>query len=192
MQSEYFVLLRARSQQHPLLAWDQSALAFRKGRPVEEREPVKLKLGEPVPSKPVMVDHHSLPTPVVSSRLKAVLKAAQLQGVQFVPADVQVGDAVLRYWLVHMWRAIRCMDRERSIFEETGIGQVILSLDRLVLDEAVLHEVPLEERLAFRLAESVVYLFHRSVVDRVLELTPPPEGLRFIPVAEWNDSSGFR
>ncbi|WP_246357170.1 imm11 family protein [Pyxidicoccus fallax] len=164
-----------------------------KAGPVEVREPVTLKLGEPVPPKPVMVDHHSLPAPVVSSRLKEALAPRDLHGVQWVPADVHVGEGdVRRYWLMHMWRQIRCMDRERSDFRAAPSGLFLLSLDRLVLDEAVLREIPLEQRLAFLLEEDTVHLFHRSVVDRVLSLTPPPEGLRFIPVEEWNDSAGFR
>ncbi|MFY2562562.1 imm11 family protein [Corallococcus terminator] len=192
MQREYFVLMRARSQHHPLLAWNQSGSAFRKARPVAVSEPVKLRLGEPVPEKPVMVDFHSLPAPVVSPRLKEVLEAADLRGVQFIPADVEVGDAVHRYWLVHMWRELRCVDREHSVFEDSETGLFMLLLDRLVLDEAVLREIPLEERLAFALEEHVVQLFHRTVVERVLAMTPPPEGLRFVPVAEWGDSSAFR
>jgi|SRR5215217_710701 len=192
MQRDYFVLLRARSQQHPILAWDQSASAFRKGRPVDASVPVKLRLGEPVPSSPAMVDHHSLPAPVVSPRLKEVLDAADLRGVQFVPADVQVADSVLRYWLVHMWRRLACADRQRSRLTVDPDDGDVVGIDSLVLDEAVLREVPLEERLAFRLEESVVHLFHRSVVDRVQSMTPQPEGLRFIPVEEWSDSSAFR
>ncbi|MCP3139843.1 imm11 family protein [Pyxidicoccus xibeiensis] len=191
MQREYFVLLRARSQQHPLLSWDQDYLAFLGGEPVKVLEPVKLKLGEPIPPKPVMVDHHSLPLPVVSSRLKEALEAARLPGVQFVPADIPVGDAVLRYWLVHMWRRITCVDRERSVLTLYPDGD-ILDIRRLVLDEQVLREIPLQERLAFRLEEDIVHLFHGSVVERVMSLTPPPEGLRFVPVPEWNDSAGFQ
>ncbi|WP_284667358.1 DUF1629 domain-containing protein [Myxococcus sp. SDU36] len=135
---------------------------------------------------------YGLPSPVVSPRLKEVLEAAELPGVQFVPADVQTGDGVLRYWLMHMWRAILCMDRQRSIFEETEVGHVLLSLDKLVLDEAVLREVPLHERRAFMLEEDTVHLFHRSVVEQVLSLSPSPKGLRFVPVSEWSDASGFR
>lgn|GEM_PF-2626799 len=78
----------------------------------------------------------------------------------------------------------------------TGDGEnlrlTLLSLDKLFLDEAVLGEMPLEERLVFRLAESVVHVFHRTVVERVLALSPLPEGLRFVPVTEWGDSSAFR
>jgi hypothetical protein len=34
MQRDYVVLMRARSQSHPLLSWGQSGSAFYKGRPV--------------------------------------------------------------------------------------------------------------------------------------------------------------
>jgi hypothetical protein len=193
MQRDYFVLMRARSQQHPLLAWDQDYLSFLKPRRIELHEPVKLKLGEPVPPKPLMVDHHSLPAPVVSPRLKEMLAPLELHGVQWIPADVRVDDGdVRRYWLMHMWRQIRCMDRGRSDFAAPPSGLFLLSLDRLVLDEAVLGAIPLQERLVFLLEEDTVHLFHRSVVDRVMSLTPPPEGLRFIPVPDWNDSASFR
>ncbi|NMO16267.1 hypothetical protein HPC49_10445 [Pyxidicoccus fallax] len=192
MQTDYFVLMRARSQQHPLLAWDQDSLPFLKSRAVEVREPVQLKLGEPVPSKPIMVDHHSLPAPVVSRRLMEALAQLELPGVQWVPADVHVGETVLRYWLVHMWRRISCVDRARSVLSLDEDDGGVLGIDKLVLDEDVLGAVPLEERLAFRLEEAVVHLFHRSVVDRAMSLTPPPVGLRFIPVSDWNDSAGFR
>ncbi|NMO19175.1 hypothetical protein HPC49_25315 [Pyxidicoccus fallax] len=192
MQSDYFVLMRERSQEHPLLMWDESAYSFRKARPVQRSESVRLRLGEPVPPRPRMVDHHSLPAPVVSTRLKECIESLGLQGVQWVPADVRVGDAVLSYWLMHMWRRLACMDRTRSRFEESDSGLILLSLDKLVLDEDVLRAIPLQERLAFRLEETVTHLFHQSVVDRVLGLTPPAEGLRFIPVPDWNDSAGFR
>lgn len=193
MQRDYFVLLRARSQQHPLLAWDQLASAFRKGRPVQGDEPIKLKLGEPVPPNPLMVDHHSLPEPVVSPRIKEALAPLRLHGVQWVPADVQVREGdVRRYWLMHMWREIRCMDRQKSVFKAAPSGLFLLSLDRLVLDEAVLCEIPLQERIAFLLEEDTVHLLHRSIVERMMSLQPPPEGLRFVPVLDWNDSAGFQ
>jgi hypothetical protein len=192
MQRDYFVIERAGPNTYPLLGWDQSASMFRKGRPVSFAEPIRLRLAEPVPPAPVMVDHHSLPAPVVSRRVRDVLAQLELPGVQFVPADVRVGEAVLRYWLVHMWRRIPCVDRARSTLTLDEDDGDVLGIDSLVLDEEVLGAVPLEERLAFRLAEQVVHIFHRSVVDRVMNLTPPPEGIRFIPVPDWSDSSGFR
>jgi hypothetical protein len=193
MQRDYFVIERSASNVHPLLGWDQSASMFRKGRRVDVSEPIRLRLAEPVPPRPVMVDHHSLPAPVVSRRLVEVLAPLELPGVQLVPADVPVGDRVLRYWLVHVYNRLACMDRRQSVFTQSPSGLLLLSLDSLVLDEAVLSDIALEHRLVFVLAESTsVHLFHRSVVDRVMNLMPSPEGLRFIPVPDWNDSAGFR
>lgn len=192
MQRDYFVIERAGPATYPLLGWDQSASLFRKGKPVSVSEPIRLRLAEPVPPTPVMVDHHSLPAPVVSRRIMEVLARLELPGVQLVPADVQVGETVLRYWLVHMWRRIPCVDRARSRLDLDEDDGDILGIDKLVLDEDVLNGMPLQERRAFRLAEHVVHLFHRDVVDQVMNLTPPPEGLRFIPAPDWNDSAGFR
>ncbi|NTX60431.1 hypothetical protein HUA74_07135 [Myxococcus sp. CA051A] len=193
MQRDYYVWTRAPSERHPLLAWAQSSLAFRQGREVDTGEVVQLRLGEPMPSLPVMVDCHTLPAPVVSARLADVLRSVPLPGVQLIPADVQVGEGdVRRYTLVHMWRRLPVMDRERSVYRLAGSGVVLTGLDRLVLDESVLRDVPLGERLAFRLKEAVVHLVHASLVERVLGLSPPPEGLRFIPLEAWDDSVAFR
>lgn len=193
MQRDYFVIERAASNVHPLLGWAQSASMFRKGKPVSVSEPVRLRLAEPVPFAPEMVDHHSLPAPVVSQRLMQALAQLGLPGVQLIPADVPVRESVLRYWLVHVYNRLACLDRSQSVFTQSPSGLLLLSLDSLVLDEKVLSNIPLEQRLVFVLAESTsVHLFHRSVVDRVMSLTPPPEGLRFIPVPDWNDSAGFR
>ena len=97
MQADYFVIGRARSRHHPLLAWDQSSLAFRKATPVAITEPIRLTLGEPLPLQPVMVDHHSLPQPVVSPRLKNVLEPIKLHNIQFIPTNIQIKNLILRY-----------------------------------------------------------------------------------------------
>ncbi|MCY1016231.1 imm11 family protein [Pyxidicoccus sp. MSG2] len=193
MQRDYFVIERAASNAHPLFGWDQSGSAFYKGTAVTLAEPIRLRLGEPVPSRPVMADHHSLPKPVLSTRLKDMLAGLNLFRAQLVPADVRVHDDVVRYWLLHVFNEIECVDRERSRLSVDDEDGVILGIDELVLDEAVLRAIPQPERLVFVLAESTsVHIFHRTVVDQVMSLTPPPEGLRFIPVTDWNDSVGFR
>jgi len=192
MQSDYFVLERAGPSSYPLLQWDQSASAFRKGTAVEVSEPIRLRLSKPVPRHPVMVDHHSLPEPVFSPRLRDVLAPLTLYGVQLLPADVKVKeDDVRRYWLLHVHNEIPCVDRERSVFRLSPSGLIMLGIDKLVLDERVLGEIPLERRRVFVLAESTsTYLCHQSVVDLLRALQP--EGLRFIRVDQWNDSAGFK
>lgn len=191
MQSDYFVIERAGPSSYPLLQWDQSASAFRKGTAVEVTEPIRLRLSKPVPRNPVMVDHHCLPEPVFSQRIRDVLEPLSLYGVQLIPADVKVkDDDVRRYWMMHVYNEIACVDRERSVFKLSPSGLMMLSIDKLVLDERVLGEIPLERRKVFLLAEDTVYFCHRSVMDLVLPLQP--EGLRFIPADRWNDSAGFK
>jgi hypothetical protein len=191
MQTEYFVIMRAGPSSYPLLDWDEYRVGFGKPAPVDATRPVKLRLGSPVPRAPVMVDYHSLPNPVVSERIKATLEPLDLFDAQFVPADVKVTpDDVRRYWLMHVYNRIACIDRQRSALSFYSDGNV-LGIDKLVLDEALLREIPLEKRRVFVLSESTdVYLFHTSVVERVLALQP--EGVRFLRVDQWNDSAGFR
>ena len=193
MQTDYFVIESAANSAHPLLQWDEEALEFRRPEPVVRSEPVRLVLGSPVPRNPMMVDHHSLPQPVFSARIKEALEPLGLHGVQFVPADVKVTPAdVRRYWVLHVYNEIRCLDRQQSVCSFYSDGDV-LSIEKLVLDERVLGELPLERRRLFVLAETLsTYVVHHSLVERLLGLTPPPEGIRVVRVDRWNDSAGFQ
>ncbi|MBZ4420425.1 imm11 family protein [Myxococcus sp. RHSTA-1-4] len=191
MQTEYFVIMRAGPSSYPLLAWDEFSGPFFRGVFAPFTRPIRLRLGAPVPRNPVMVDYHSLPTPVVSERLKDVLEPMDLHGVQLVPADVKVApDDVRRYWMLHVYNEIACIDRQRSTLSLYSDGDV-LGIDKLVLDENVLREIPLEQRRVFVLAESTsTHLFHQSVMDPLMALQP--EGVRFIRADQWNDGAGFR
>jgi hypothetical protein len=193
MQSDYYVIECAPNNNHPLLDMDE-VVGLGRPEPLIISQPLQLRLGSPVPRNPVMVDHHALPQPVFSVRIVDVLEPLDLYGVQFVPADVKVtADDVRRYWVLHVYNEIPCADRQRSMLSIDEDDGMVLGIDALVLDEHVLQGIPLERRLLFVLAESTsTYVFHRSLVERVLALTPPPEGLRFIPVPDWNDSAGFR
>lgn len=192
MQGDYFILERAPNNSHPLLGWAQSGSAFYKGTAVSITEPIRLRLNEPVPATPVMVDHHSLPEPVFSTRLHDVLEPLRLHRVQLVPADVQVKEGdVRRYWLLHVFNEIACLDRQRTVCDFYSNGDVA-DIEKLVLHEETLRGLPLQERLVFILAEyTSLYLFHRSVVEQLRSLVPPPEGVRFVPVDAWNDAIGF-
>jgi len=85
---------------------------------------------------------------------------------------------------------IACIDRQSSAVSLSR-RDTVLSINKLVLDEKVLQEIPLVRRRVFVLTESPsVYLFHQSVVEQVLALQP--EGVRFIRVDPWNDGADFR
>ncbi|RKH44791.1 imm11 family protein [Corallococcus sicarius] len=194
MQADYFVIESAPNNSHPLLQWDELVWGFGRPEPVTLSNPVRLRLGSPVPPHPVMVDHHGLPQPVFSTRMKEVLEPLGLHGVQLVPADVKVKpDDVRRYWVLHVYNEIACADRQRSVLSIDAEDGEVLGIDALVLDERVLQEIPLERRLLFVLAESIsTYVFHRSLVEQLLALTPPPEGMAFVRADKWSDSAGFR
>jgi hypothetical protein len=187
----YYVVGRAGSNRYPLLEWEENGSRYSRMQPVNDGKTVQLRLGSPVPASPVMVDYHSLPRPVVSQRLRDVLAAQPLVGVQLVPADVRVrGDDVRRYYLVHVYQRIAAINRERSVLD-IGVLEKVLGIQHLVLDMEKIAQVPLEQRLVFRLWESPsVHLFHESVVNAVLALQP--EGIRFTPADGWSDSVGFR
>ncbi|MCP3136790.1 imm11 family protein [Pyxidicoccus xibeiensis] len=192
MQTEYFVIESAASNAHPMLAWDEYLVGFSRPKPVGPFPlPVRLRLGKPIPRNPVMVDHHELPEPVFSPRLKEALEPLDVYGVQFVQADVKVKpEDVRRYWIVHVYNWIACVDRTRSVLSLYDDGSV-LGVKKLVLDEQVLQEIPLERRRIFCLAEAIsTHVFHQSIVEKVLALQP--EGLRFIRVDKWSDSAAFQ
>jgi hypothetical protein len=92
-----------------------------------------------------MVDYYSLPRPVVAPRIRDALELLGLDGVQWVPADVSVrpGD-VRRYWLLHVYRELACIDREHSQLDVDEDDGAVLGIEKLVLDEQTLQEVPLE------------------------------------------------
>lgn len=192
MQTDYFVVMRAGPSSYPLLEWDEFGPNLSRPAPVQLTRPVQLRLGKPVPRNPIMVDYHSLPRPVVSERLKDVLEALDLHGLQCIPADVKVKpDDVRHYWLLHVYNKIACIDRQRSALAIDEDDGGVLGIDKLVLDEAVLREIPMERRLVFRLAEATsTHLFHHTVVERMLAIQP--EGVRFVRVDRWNDSAGFK
>ena len=189
MNNEYFVIDRAGNNSHPLLEWDERSIDFNRGVPVANGRTVRLKLGDPVPRAPVMVDYHSLPDPVVSAKIRDVLAALRLHKVQLIPANVKAKDKVHDYTLVHIYNEIAAVDRVASDADYSPMGS-LLDVRRLVLSVAVLSRIPLAERLVFILAESTsTELFHQSVRDAVMATNPV--GVRFHPIASWNSNSSF-
>ena len=189
--SEYYIIMRANNNNHPLLGWRQESGMFYRDEPVEIDEPVRLGIGKPVPKNPVMADYHSLPESVVSEKIKNVLEPMNIEGIQLVPAvveGVKKGESY-DYWLLHIYSCISCMDREKSTYKISKSGTSI-SIEKLVVDEAVMKEIPLEKRLVFELEEGAsLFLVHKSVRDAVMAVNPV--GVEFIDVDEWGIGSSF-
>ena len=150
---------------------------------------IKLRLGAPVPTHPIMVDYHSLPEPVVGERIKNVLEPLHIGGTQLIPARIPVGDEVYDYRLLHVFNRIVCVDKEQSNCTYSRSGRMI-DIKHLALDEDILGDLPLERRLIFVLAESTsTYLFHQSIKDAVMAIEP--KGVQFFRADQWGSAAVF-
>ncbi len=193
LQDEYYVIERENNDNYPLFAWDQPENEYNLGKPVEWREPLKFRLGQPVPRKPEWVDYHELPNPVISKAFLEALLPLDLYGAQYVPAKVRNQEKRLSkprdYWLLHIWNRIECLDREKSELELLPSGR-IFSIHRLVLDEKALGRVEPERRMIFGVAEkTTVSLVHERVKEAIESVEP--KGVRFFKASEWNSDIIF-
>lgn len=193
-QDDYYVMESENNDDYPLFAWDQTSEDIIKGVPVKSVTPRMVRLSEPLSPGYKLVDYHVIPEPVLSTRFKNVLAMLGIPGVQLLPLILNLprprtplADA---YWLLHAASAIACLDKDQSDVEYSKSGSTIFGINKLVLDEKILANIPLEKRLLFVLVENVsVYLLHKSVVETInnSQFT----GCRFFRVSDWNSDVAF-
>ena len=193
LQEEYFVLMRENNDNYPLFSWDQSSDKFSERSPVKVSEPVKLRLGDPLPPNYEWVDFHKTPEPVVSEKISTLLMPLNIYGVQLLPAkvrdsnnkDVEVKD----YIFMHVWNRIECLDMGSSELELYDDGS-IFSIEKLVLDESKLGAIDLDKRLIFELEENIsTILIHQSIKEIIL--SAKPVGFRFVNAPDWYSDIAF-
>jgi hypothetical protein len=180
---------------YPLLGFDEDEDDVRYTGGIILREtPVKLRFNRPVPKKPKMADIHSVPSPVISKKLKELLDGFSLKEVQFVPATVRntkSNEIITDYFIINVFNLIECADLERSEFtpdESNPYG--VLSFDKLVLDNEKLDKIPLEERLVFALKEEITTsVYHKSVVQKIID--SEPVGFTATSLSDWTQSTPF-
>lgn len=198
LNDEYFIHGRAANDSNPLIGGadgeKRKRLFYAPSGEVDlelfDGDPLRLKLRTPVPKKPVMVDFHKAPEPVVLQKIYDVLVPLNLFKVQFIPAVVDVKGKAFPYWFLHNFNRIACVDEKRSQVKFSKSHDYLIHIDRLVLSEEILTKIPLAERLYFVLKEqSSMYFMHQSIKDAVLAAAP--EGIRFWPVTKWSESSAF-
>lgn len=194
LQDDYFVIRRQNNDNYPLFSWDQIETEYGLGKPVEYKEPVKFRLGDPVSPKFEWVDFHSSPDPVVSKRIVDALLPLDLHGVQFIPAKVRNPSDPFSeprdYWFIHVWNRIHCLDKEKSELEIDEVDGRIWGIEKLVLNEKTLGMFELRKRMMFELAEKTsVLLVHQRVKDAIESVHP--KGVRFFEAAQWNSDKTF-
>ncbi|MWP49540.1 MULTISPECIES: DUF1629 domain-containing protein [unclassified Gilliamella] len=187
---EYYVLERDSSNTYPLIMCDEDSehteeyLYDYEDEKIPEPEVMEFTFSEPYFSKPVIGDYFSQPDSVISEKIKEVLAPMNILGIQLIPATVtsNKGDIYEDYYYVHIYNNIEAMDKENSKYDK---GERSYFIDKFKLDENHLKDIPLKERLIFKLAEDLtMMLYHKSVVDAIMAVNPT--GLKFTKVENWH------
>lgn len=195
MDFEYYVIGRSTDKAYPLLDPKEDSRHTKLyigdnfsefcGKPIPDPLPVEFVFGDPIPRKPVIGDYFSEPESIVSKKIANVLLPMNITGIQLIPATVESnkGDVYEDLFWIYIHHYIEAMDKKKTKFELSKYG--LYRFDRFLLDENVLKEIPLEERLVFKLKEkSSIKLYHRSVVDAIMATNPA--GVMFTKVEDWS------
>ena len=188
---EYYNAFRVNDDSIPLLASDTGNPRYLyENHFIKDPELMLFKLSKPIPKNPKMADYLMSDDAVISKKIFDVLEPLDIAGVQFLPARIKGKDdeVITDYWAVHAYNEIKCVDEKLSDckIEISGLGYV----KKIVLDKKILREIPLKERLIFRLKEDSAYvLFHASIVEKIMAVNPT--GVKFTDIEKWNDGSYF-
>lgn len=192
MTDPYFVLETENNSSYPLFSSDEDRGGqLGRGEPVDLLDgPFRLRLGDPIPKAPKFVDLHVMPNPVISIRLHAALEPLNLHKVQYVPAVVPHKGELHTFYIMHVMNRISAIDLAKSQYTKLPSGRISI-LEKIVLDEAKLKELRLDERLVFLAKEHTsVWFFHQSVKERIEAIEPV--GVRFFAVNQWDDTVAFK
>ena len=193
---DYYLIYRENNQNYPLLGYkdiDEGDVFYERGS-ISAIKKIEMCLRGSKPKKPELVDFHSVASVLAfGSRIYDILEPLKLHNVQFVPASVEVKkgkEEVEGYWLMHNYNRLECMDLEKSDCDIDEDDGDVTWIRKIVLSEEKLSQVPLEQRLFFRMKEDYpTHLIHKSLVDKIMEIEP--KGLVFVPVSTWKQGMQF-
>ena len=187
---DYYVIEQPGDKSYPILkTHDDSDITreyMEEEAYIENPELMEFAFGKPYPKKAVIGDLLEEPDSVVSQKIADVLLPLDIKGIQLIPATVtsNKGELYEGFYYINIYHIVEAMDKnkEKSKYESDEYG--ISWIDRFNLDKEVLKQIPLEERLVFKLEEDIsIKLFHRSVADAIMAVNP--EGIRFTKVEDW-------
>jgi len=193
---EYYLLYASSMQNSPSITLynEMNSREIKLREPISNNiEEIRFKFWEPYPKEPIMVDFHSNGvTGCISPQIHEVLSSLEINGIQLVPATIlnPQNDTIYdKYYYLHIYNLIKCLDIENSQCRVGRIGKV-RSISKMKLDVAELEKIPLKDRLIFKLEEMFIFqLFHKSVVDAIMATNP--EGIQFVKVEDYNVNSAF-
>jgi hypothetical protein len=189
---DYYLIERDGNCMSPLLMNDDEmnsggTMFLRRMERVAPDTTVHLVFNPPYPPKPDMTDYLFLQCRAVfSGKVCDVLKDIPIKDFQLVPAVIKdpQGNEYSDYWIAGIYREFAFLDKDKSEFDDITSDGCWSGIEKMVIDEAEMAKVPLEERLMYVSKESSAYVFyHKTVVDAIMSVAPT--GVRFVPVAEW-------
>ncbi|GAB1108916.1 MULTISPECIES: hypothetical protein [Shewanella] len=113
-------------------------------------------------------------TKVIALSKRVVIEAGlqYIYGINWVPAHITNANGRRDYLFINYLQELKCADVEKSKYSYIDSMGGLTGLEKLVLDEALLAQTPLNQRLIFMMAESARILFHRSIVERIMATNP--------------------
>lgn len=113
-------------------------------------------------------------TKVIALSKRVVMKAGlqYLYGINWVPAYINNDQVQRDYLFINCLQRIKCVDLEKSEYMSVDSIGKVTGIEKLVLDEAILAQIPLNQRLVFMMEESTRILFHHSIVERIMATHP--------------------
>jgi hypothetical protein len=191
---EYYLIQRKGDKAYPMVAANHNSKHTRlyigdnfslyHEKEIPEPQTMELVFCDPIPRNPVIGDYFSeAGDSVISRKIADVMLQMNIKGIQLIPAIVESnkGEVYKDFFYVYIHHYIEAMDKENSDFE---YEYEMYYIDSFRLDEKVLKEIPLDERLVFKLKESgTECLYHKSVVNAIMATNP--EGVQFIKVEDW-------
>lgn len=186
----YFKIYRENNDNYPLLRSTTNSDYEFEDNFIENAKVIEYTLGKPISKKPVMVDYHKTPYSVISDKIANEIRG--VYGIQLIPAIITGKDNELyeNYFYLHIHNHLPVLDRERSVYTWIERRQRANPIEKFFLDMKLLEEIPLEERLIFKLKENSTFeIFHESIVEKIL--STDPVGVKFMPVEKWDIGTPF-
>ncbi|BCE02016.1 imm11 family protein [Marinicellulosiphila megalodicopiae] len=189
---EYYLILRENNDYYPTI--DGFLQPRYRGMKVNNEDPVCVNLNLALTNgkKDQFVDYHSSGGDSICSKAFVdFIISLGTGGVQFLEGThgTIVEKLKLKYFYMHVYRRIRCIDQKKSDLDidETGY---IDSIKSISIDAEILNKIPLEERQIFFLDESAyIKLFHQSIVEKIQ--ATDMKGFQFVKVKDWSIHSAF-
>ena len=93
------------------------------------------------------------------------------------------------YQMLQVENEIKAIDRQRSEFDfydEFNGGEFISGMNKLILNQDLLKQIPLQQRLIFRdIGWKDQLFFHKTIVDAIMQ--HQPKGIEFIAADGYNE-----